>query len=302
MKLYDCGVYLVNGSDIVEESKFDQPVSREDAAKNTMAYDILEAHNTSGNMQKLQIKFDKLTSHDITFVGIIQTARASGLEKFPIPYVLTNCHNSLCAVGGDFFCTIEKVTSEEVLAKILPKEAGNTELPNRIFLFQAVPKGERMEYVIQKAVELGVYEIIPVEMKYCVVRLDDKKKEKKRERWQAIAKSAAKQAKRSRIPEIHPVMNYDKAVEYAKNCQLCLVPYENERGMKGTREVLKKIEPGMDISVMIGPEGGFSEEEIEMVREEMEVLSLGKRILRTDTAAITVMSMLMLEIEMKEEE
>lgn len=205
-------------------------------------------------------------------------------------------------VGGDFFCTIEKVTSEEVLAKILPKEAGNTELPNRIFLFQAVPKGERMEYVIQKAVELGVYEIIPVEMKYCVVRLDDKKKEKKRERWQAIAKSAAKQAKRSRIPEIHPVMSYDKAVEYAKNCQLCLVSYENERGMKGTREVLKKIEPGMDISVMIGPEGGFSEEEIEMVREEMEVLSLGKRILRTDTAAITVMSMLMLEIEMKEEE
>ena len=205
-------------------------------------------------------------------------------------------------VGGDFFCTIEKVTSEEVLAKILPKEAGNTELPNRIFLFQAVPKGERMEYVIQKAVELGVYEIIPVEMKYCVVRLDDKKKEKKRERWQAIAKSAAKQAKRSRIPEIHPVMSYDKAVEYAKNCQHCLVPYENERGLKGTRVVLKKIEPGMDISVMIGPEGGFSEEEIEMVREEMEVLSLGKRILRTDTAAITVMSMLMLEIEMKEEE
>ena len=100
MKLYDGGVYLVNGSDIVEESKFDQPVSREDAAKNTMAYDILEAHNTSGNMEKLQIKFDKLTSHDITFVGIIQTARASGLEKFPVPYVLTNCHNSLCAVGG----------------------------------------------------------------------------------------------------------------------------------------------------------------------------------------------------------
>ena len=97
MKLYDGGVYLVNGSDIVEESKFDQPVSREDAAKNTMAYDILEAHNTSGNMEKLQIKFDKLTSHDITFVGIIQTARASGLEKFPVPYVLTNCHNSLCA-------------------------------------------------------------------------------------------------------------------------------------------------------------------------------------------------------------
>ena len=100
MKLYDTGVYLLNGQKIVPENQADVPVSKEDAAKNTIAYSILEAHNTSGNMEKLQIKFDKLTSHDITFVGIIQTARASGLEKFPVPYVLTNCHNSLCAVGG----------------------------------------------------------------------------------------------------------------------------------------------------------------------------------------------------------
>ena len=100
MKLYESGVYLVNGCDIIPEDQANLPVSREDAAKNTIAYSILESHNTSGNMEKLQIKFDKLTSHDITFVGIIQTARASGLEKFPVPYVLTNCHNSLCAVGG----------------------------------------------------------------------------------------------------------------------------------------------------------------------------------------------------------
>ena len=109
IKLYDNGVYLVNGTDIVEDNgeaaaalaaKCGQAPSKEEAAKGTMAYSILEAHNTSGNMDQLQIKFDKLTSHDITFVGIIQTARASGLEKFPIPYVLTNCHNSLCAVGG----------------------------------------------------------------------------------------------------------------------------------------------------------------------------------------------------------
>ena len=100
MKLYDTGVYLLNGQKVVPENQADVPVSREEAARNTIAYSILEAHNTSGNMEKLQIKFDKLTSHDITFVGIIQTARASGLEKFPVPYVLTNCHNSLCAVGG----------------------------------------------------------------------------------------------------------------------------------------------------------------------------------------------------------
>ena len=100
MKLYDTGVYLQNGHDIIPAGQADLPVSKEEAAKNTIAYSILEAHNTSGNMEKLQIKFDKLTSHDITFVGIIQTARASGLERFPVPYVLTNCHNSLCAVGG----------------------------------------------------------------------------------------------------------------------------------------------------------------------------------------------------------
>ena len=99
MKLYDTGVYLQNGQEIIPENQADLPVAKEEAAKNTIAYSILKAHNKSDNMEKLQIKFDKLTSHDITFVGIIQTARASGLEKFPVPYVLTNCHNSLCAVG-----------------------------------------------------------------------------------------------------------------------------------------------------------------------------------------------------------
>ena len=100
MKIYDTGVYLQNGQDIIPENQANLPVAKEETAKNTIAYSILKAHNKSDNMEKLQIKFDKLTSHDITFVGIIQTARASGLEKFPVPYVLTNCHNSLCAVGG----------------------------------------------------------------------------------------------------------------------------------------------------------------------------------------------------------
>ncbi len=109
IKLLEGGAYLLNGTEIIADrqdalnevkSKIGKEVSKEAAKQATIAYDILKAHNTSDNMDKLRIKFDKLTSHDITFVGIIQTARASGLEKFPIPYVLTNCHNSLCAVGG----------------------------------------------------------------------------------------------------------------------------------------------------------------------------------------------------------
>ena len=110
IQLYKNGAWLINGTELVEDSpeakaqiqqKYDKVVpGKEEAGKNTIAYSILQAHNTSDNMEDLKIKFDKLTSHDITFVGIIQTARASGLERFPIPYVLTNCHNSLCAVGG----------------------------------------------------------------------------------------------------------------------------------------------------------------------------------------------------------
>ena len=124
IKLYDNGVYLLNGTEIVEspeeaKARTGKEVSREEAAQQTMAYNILKEHNTSGNMERLQIKFDKLTSHDITFVGIIQTARASGLEKFPIPYVLTNCHNSLCAVGGTIAAICDTPVWVQILAFVL---------------------------------------------------------------------------------------------------------------------------------------------------------------------------------------
>lgn len=204
--------------------------------------------------------------------------------------------------GQDFYCAIAEVSDEFVQADILDEEADSTELPSKIYLFQALPKGDRMEYVIQKAVELGVYEIIPVSMKYCVVKLDEKKAANKVKRWQAISESAAKQSKRSIVPKIHPVMSFKEAVSYARTCDLCLVPYENERGMSATAQALEKVIPGTSVSVLIGPEGGFADEEIEAVRCDMEVLSLGKRILRTDTAAICTMSMLMLKLEQKMEE
>lgn len=202
--------------------------------------------------------------------------------------------------GQDFFCEIAELTDDFVQADILNEKVPGTELPSRIYLFQALPKGDRMEYVIQKAVELGVYEIIPVAMRYCVVKLDQKKAAKKVERWQAISETAAKQSKRSLIPKVHPVMNYREALEYAGTCDINLVPYENERGMAATIEALDKLRPGRSVSILIGPEGGFSEQEIEAARQKMDVISLGKRILRTDTAACCAMSMVMLRLESME--
>ncbi len=199
--------------------------------------------------------------------------------------------------GQDFFCEIAELGDAFVQADILDEEVPKTELSARIYLFQALPKGERMEYVIQKAVELGVYEIIPVAMKYCVVKLDENRAAKKVKRWQAISESAAKQSKRSRIPRIHPVMSYADALTYAGSCDVRLVPYENEKGMQATAEATEKLKAAGSVSILIGPEGGFAPEEIAAARENMDVISLGRRILRTDTAAVCAMSLVMLTLE-----
>jgi 16S rRNA (uracil1498-N3)-methyltransferase len=130
-----------------------------------------------------------------------------------------------------------------------------------------------------------------------VVKLDEKKKASRSKRYQSIAEAAAKQSKRSRIPVIHPVMTFSEAVTYAGQCDLRLVPYECKEGMTATYQALQKIKDANSISIMIGPEGGFAAEEIAMVEDSMEVISLGSRILRTDTAAITAMSMVMLACE-----
>ena len=200
--------------------------------------------------------------------------------------------------GDNYLCQIESADKGQVTLRVLEKMA-STELEKRIYLYQAIPKGDRMETVIEKAVELGVYEIIPVEMKYCVVKLDDKKKASRLKRYQSIAEAAAKQSKRSSIPKIHDFMTYAEAVAYARQCDVCIVPYECAEGMEATKRVLTKMADASSISIMIGPEGGFADEEIEAVREDMDVISLGSRILRTDTAAITTMSMVMLAIEMQ---
>ena len=155
-----------------------------------------------------------------------------------------------------------------------------------------------MELIIQKAVELGVHSVIPVEMKRCVVKLEEKKKKSRRERWQAIAESAAKQSKRSRIPEVGEVLSYQAAMTMAGEMDLFLLPYENERGMAATKEALETIRPGMKVAILIGPEGGFDPKEVDKAVEKgARSISLGRRILRTETAAITAVGMCMLHIE-----
>ena len=201
----------------------------------------------------------------------------------------------------NYFCEIAEIEDSFVRASILEKDETGTELPNRIYLFQGLPKNDKMEWIIQKTVELGVYEVIPVAMKNCVVKLDDKKAKSKVTRWQAIAESAAKQSKRSLIPEVKMPMSYKEAVAYAKKLDVKLVPYENEHGMAGTKAAMEQIKKGESIAVFIGPEGGFDESEIALAQENgISPITLGKRILRTETAGMAVLSVLMFQLEGRE--
>lgn len=201
--------------------------------------------------------------------------------------------------GKSYFCFVSQISSDEVRAMIEEEDEAGTELDNKIYLFQGLPKNDKMELIIQKAVELGVYEVIPVAMKNCVVKLDAKKAENKVKRWQAIAESAAKQSKRTIIPQIQMPVSWKEAVGICEDLDIVLVPYENERGMDATREIIRGIQKGQTIGVMIGPEGGFSREEIEQVMEQehMNKISLGRRILRTETAGLTTLSMLIYELD-----
>ena len=203
--------------------------------------------------------------------------------------------------GKSDLCRIDAFLGDAVCLEILEEDYTDTELPIKIYLFQGLPKGDKMEYIIQKCVELGVYGIVPVAMKHCIVKLDDKKAKAKQTRWQSIAESAAKQSKRNIIPEVLDVCNFNNALEFAKTLDLILVPYENKEGMAATIEALSHLEKAKSVGIFIGPEGGFEKAEIEKALETgAKIISLGKRILRTETAAITAVGMCMLQTEMLE--
>lgn len=172
------------------------------------------------------------------------------------------------------------------------------ELSTKIYLFQGIPKSDKMELIIQKSVELGVYEVIPVKMKRSIVKLKDNKSDKKVERWNKISLSAAKQSKRAIIPAVKDPMTLVEAIHYAKQLDTTLVPYENAEDMSYTREIIHSMKGKGSIGVFIGPEGGFDEQEInELDKINARKITLGNRILRTETAGLTILSILMFELE-----
>lgn len=206
----------------------------------------------------------------------------------------------LISDGNDreYVCSLADISDDEVVAAIEDVDGPTRELPIKVTLFQGLPKGDKMETVIQKLVELGVYEIVPVAMKRCIVKLDDKKAQAKVKRWNAISESAAKQSKRGIIPKVTEPLNFKQALLKAREMDMVLVPYEEAKNMEETRKIISRIEPGMEVAVFIGPEGGFAGEEIE---EALKIggkdITLGKRILRTETAGMAIMSVLMFAME-----
>ena len=195
-------------------------------------------------------------------------------------------------------CAIAAIGEDTVELNIMWAQEKGMELPSKIYLFQGLPKSDKMELIIQKAVELGAFQVIPVSMKRCVVKLDEKKADAKIKRWQGIAEAAAKQSKRGVIPTVAPVMSYAQAVKMASQMDLKLVPYELAEGMEQTKHLIESVEPGQQIAIFIGPEGGFDPEEIRTATEAgIQPITLGKRILRTETAGFTTIAWLMYQLE-----
>ena len=200
--------------------------------------------------------------------------------------------------GKEYRCGIEELYEDEIVCTLRFIKEDGVELPSKIYLFQGLPKADKMELIVQKAVELGVYEIVPVATKRAVVKLDEKKAKSKISRWQTISEAAAKQSKRRIVPQIHSVMTFKEAVAYAKECSVKVIPYELAEGMEKTRDIIGCLKPGEDIAIFIGPEGGFEESEINIALENnVTPITLGKRILRTETAGFTVLSWIMYQLE-----
>ena len=200
--------------------------------------------------------------------------------------------------GREYRCGIVSLHEDRIICQLRFIKEDSVELPVKVYLFQGLPKGDKMELVIQKAVELGVHAVIPVAAKRCVVRLDEKKARAKVLRWQGIAQAAAKQSRRGIIPAVSEVMSFEGAVKLASSMDVKLIPYELAQDMDKTRQLIESLKPGQSAAVFIGPEGGFEEPEVELAKEAGIVpVTLGKRILRTETAGLAVMAWIMYQCQ-----
>lgn len=200
--------------------------------------------------------------------------------------------------GKEYRCGILELGEECIVCELRFVKEDGVELSSQVYLFQGLPKADKMEMIIQKCVELGVYAVVPVATKRCVVKLDDKKSKSKIARWQGIAEAAAKQSKRRIVPEIMDVMSFRQALQFVSDFEVKIIPYELAENMEKTKEIIQNIKPGQKIAVFIGPEGGFDESEVEQALQNgTEPITLGKRILRTETAGLTVMSWIMYQLE-----
>lgn len=198
----------------------------------------------------------------------------------------------------EYLCKVECYEENRAVLTIEEEKKSDRELPSKIVLFQGLPKNDKMEWIVQKAVELGVHEVIPVSTKRAVVKLDAKKAAKKTARWTEIAKSAAKQAGRGILPSVGDVVNFNEALKIAENLDVVLIPYELASGMNETRQIIDHIKPGQSIGIFIGPEGGFEKEEVKKALESgAKEITLGRRILRTETAGLMVLSVLVYQFE-----
>lgn len=200
--------------------------------------------------------------------------------------------------GTDYHCTIESLDKDIVVCRIVNSWKSYSELPVKLYLFQGLPKSDKMELIIQKAVELGAYEVVPVATSRSIVKLDEKKAAKKIARWQQIAESGAKQSGRAIIPKVGNVMTFKQALAYSKELDANIIPYEKAEGIAATKEIIQGLKDKSSVGIFIGPEGGFSEQEVELAMEAgAKPITLGKRILRTETAGLTTLSILMFEFE-----
>ena len=245
-------------------------------------------------MYRFYISEDQIAENEITITGsdVNHIRNVLRLEKGD--WVVA-CNGE----GKDYVSRVLSVEKDHVCLQVEKVQSTGTELQTKITLFQGIPKKEKMEFIIQKAVELGVYEIVPVMMKRCVVRFSDERKmEKKQERWQAIAQAAAKQCDRGIIPVVHAPVTMEEAIDMAKDMEFNMIPYELQDGIDKSREIVAHACQKESVGIFIGPEGGFEAKEVEhAVANGIEPITLGKRILRTETAGMALLAFMMFQMQ-----